>query len=501
MSGRLITTAAAAAVLVAGAAAPHATAARPATIPALREWRAAPGAFVLRDSARIVVPAGGPLAEARLLGADLGRRHPVLAGVAAQPGDIELALGAPDRKLGREGYRLEVGPVLRIQARTAAGAFYGTRSVVQLLRRKRSIPAGTARDWPRYPERGLMLDNGRRYFSPRWLRARIRELAYLKLNQLHLHFSDDQGFRIASRSHPEIVSDAHLTKRQVRSLVAYAQARHIRVIPEIDMPGHMAAALAAHPRLQLANPGKRERTRLDVTLPAARRFARDLILEYIDLFPGRYWHGGADEYLLPDDYALYPQLERYARAHFGPRANGADAYLGFINWMDRLVRLRGRTLRVWNDGLSDGRAVRLRRDVVVDWWAGHTGPGPRTLLAQGHRILNAGWWPTYYVVGALGGLHASMRIAYETWAVNRFHGLAFGLEPPGTPPVVLPRGSRRNLGSELHVWNDDPDGETDAQTARGIAPRLRVLAQKTWDSPRRRGATAASSAWANRLRP
>ena len=115
--------------------------------------------------------------------------------------------------------------MLRIEARTAAGAFYGTRSVVQLLRRKRSIPAGTARDWPRYPERGLMLDNGRRYFSPRWLRARIRELAYLKLNQLHLHFSDDQGFRIASRSHPEIVSDPHLTKRQVRSLVALRAAR------------------------------------------------------------------------------------------------------------------------------------------------------------------------------------------------------------------------------------------------------------------------------------
>jgi hexosaminidase len=483
------------AVVLSLLAAAPASAARPATIPALRDWKDAPGAFVLRDSARIVVPAGGPLAEARLLAADLRRRLPVVAGVAPVPGDIEVALGAGDRKLGREGYRLEVGPVLRIRARTAAGAFYGTRSVVQLLSRRDRVPAGTARDWPRYPERGLMLDNGRRYFRPAWLRARIRELAALKLNQLHLHFSDDQGFRIASRSHPEIVSDPHLTKAQVRSLIAYARARHIRVIPEIDMPGHMRAALAPHPNLQLAP------TRLDVTKPAARRFARDLILEYIDLFPGRYWHGGADEYLLPADYALYPQLERYAKAHYGPRANGADAYLGFINWMDRLVRSRGRALRVWNDGLADGRAVKLRRDIVVDWWAGHTGPGPRTLIRQGHRILNAGWWPTYYVVGALGGLHASMRIAYEDWAVNRFHGLAFGLEPPGTPPVVLPRGSRFNLGSELHVWNDDPDGETDAQTARGIAPRLRVLAQKTWDSPLLVRRYDAFQRLANRLRP
>jgi hexosaminidase len=466
------------AALISLVSAAPAAATRPATIPALRDWRPATGSYVLRDSARIVVPAGGPLAEARLLAADLPRRLPVVAGSAPLPGDIEIALGAAGRRLGREGYRLEVGPVLRIEARTAAGAFYGTRSVVQLLRRRRSIPAGTARDWPRYPERGLMLDNGRRYFGPRWLRARIRELADLKLNQLHLHFSDDQGFRVASSSHPEIVSDPHLTKREVRSLVSYARARHIRVIPEIDMPGHMGAALARHPHLRLAP------TRLDVTKPAARRFTRELILEYLDLFPGRYWHGGADEYLLPADYALYPRLERYTRAHYGAGANGADAYLGFVNWMDRLVRSRGRTLRVWNDGLADGRAVKLRSDVVVDWWAGHSGPSPRALVARGHRILNAGWWPTYYVVGAVGGLHASMRIAYESWAVNRFHGLAFGLEPPGTPPVVLPRGLRRNLGSELHVWNDDPDGETDSQTARGIAPRLRVLAQKTWDSPR-----------------
>ncbi|MBN1530722.1 MAG: family 20 glycosylhydrolase [Thermoleophilaceae bacterium] len=491
-----------AAVLSVVAAAP-AAAARPQTIPALREWRAAPGSFVLRDSARIVVPAGGPVAEARLLAADLRRRLPVVSGVRAMPGDIEVALGASDRRLGGEGYRLEAGPVLRVRARTAAGAFYGTRTVVQLLSRRNAVPAGTARDWPRYPERGLMLDNGRRYFGPSWLRGRIRELAALKLNQLHLHFSDDQGFRVASGSHPEIVSKAHLSKRQVRGLVAYARARHIRVIPEIDMPGHMRAALARHPNLQLADEsGVRGPSRLDVTKPAARRFARELILEYLDLFPGRYWHGGADEYLNQADYARHPRLERWARARYGPRANGADAYIAFINWMDRLVRSRGRTLRVWNDGLAGGRAVRLRRDVVVDWWAAHAGPGPRTLVRQGHRILNGGWWPTYYVVSPLGAVRPSMRTAYESWAVNRFHGVSLGLEPADAA-VVLPRGSRLNLGSELHVWNDDPDGESDARTARGIAPRLRVLAQKTWDSPpvARRYAGFQRIARAIRLRP
>ena len=262
---------------------PHA---RPPTIPALREWHGGYGAFALRPSSRVV----GTSAEAALLGSEL--RRPVVAGATAGPGDIELVLGSTDRRLGREGYRLDVGDSVRIEARTAAGAFYGTRSVLQLLRRGSKIPAGQARDWPRYPERGLMIDNGRRYFSPAWIKRRIEQLAYLKLNQLHLHFSDNEGFRIESESHPEIVSGRHLTKRQVRGIVEFARRRHVRVIPELDMPGHLRAALARHPELRL--PGSTDA--LDISLPAARRFCRDLILEYLDLFGGRYWHAGADEY-------------------------------------------------------------------------------------------------------------------------------------------------------------------------------------------------------------
>jgi hexosaminidase len=418
--------------------------AKPATIPALREWRAAPGAFELRPSTRVL----GSGAEAALLARELKR--PRAPEGEPRPGDIELSVGSEDRRLGREGYRLDVGASVRIEARTAAGVFYGTRTLLQLLATDGRIRAGAARDWPRYPERGLMIDNGRRYFSPTWIKRRIRELAYLKLNQLHLHFSDNEGFRIESESHPEVVSDPHLTKRQVRDILEFARRRHIRVIPELDMPGHMRAALAEHPELQVE--GRPDE--LDFTKPAARRFARDLILEYLDLFPGPYWHAGADEYTGPGDF------------------------VGFVNWIDELVRARGRTLRIWHDGLDGGR---LRRDVVVEWWADHAGPSPRELLARGHRVLNAGWWPTYYVVSPLGRVRPSMRVAYEDWRVNAFGGLAINAPTPANPPQVV-RG-RGVLGAELHVWNDDPDGETDAQTARGIAPRLRVIAQKTWDTP------------------
>ena len=368
----------------------------------------------------------------------------------ARHGDVVLALGSRDRRLGREGYRLEVGSRVRIEARTRAGLFYGRQTVLQLLRAGHgTIPRGWGRDWPSYPERGLMIDNGRRHYSPAWIKRRIRELAYLKLNQLHLHFSDNQGFRIESDSHPEVMTRPYLTKRQVRDIVAYARARHVRVIPELDMPGHMQAALAAHPELQVA--GRPDE--LDFTKPAARRFARDLILEYLQLFPGRYWHAGADEFAGPGDF------------------------IGFVNWIDRLVRAHGRTLRVWHDGLSQPG---LRRDVIVEWWAEHAGPSPLELLRAGHRILNAGWWPTYYAVGPLGALKPSMQLAYDTWQVNLFGGLAINTPGPASPPQRVP--GRRVLGSELHVWNDDPTAETVDQTARGIAPRLRVIAQKTWGS-------------------
>jgi hexosaminidase len=471
-----------------------ASAERPRTIPALREWHPAPGAFALRRSTRILA-GPGTAPEARLLARDIERLHgrrPGLATGAPRAGDVVLELGSRDRRLGREGYRLESGDVLRVEARRAAGVFYGTRTLLQLLRGRRTVPAGLARDWPRYPERGLMIDAGRRLYPPGWIRREIRELAYLKLNRLHLHFSDNEGFRIGSRSHPEVVSKAHLTKRQVRALVAYARRRHVEVVPELDMPGHLRAVLRAHPELQLRDArGAPRPDKLDVTLPAARRLARDLILEYLPLFPGRWWHAGGDEYLFPVDYDAFPQLGRFARARYGPRANGADAYLGFIDWIDGIVRRRGRTLRVWHDGLADGRAVRLRRGVVVEWWSDHTGPGPRELLRAGHPVLNAGWFPTYYVVGGpLGAVRPSMAVAWRTWRVNRFSGLLVNVPAPSRPPQVVPARHPRLLGSELHVWNDDPSRETIGRTERGILPRLRLLAQRTWDSPARGGYAA-----------
>ena len=188
-----------------------------------------------------------------------------------RPGDVRLGLGARDAALGVEGYRMRIAGAVRIAANRRAGAFYGTRTLLQLLRQDAAVPRGRTRDWPRYPERGLMVDVGRKYFTPEWLRSHIRELAWLKLNYLHLHLSDNQGFRIESERHPEIVSDRHLTKAEVRSLIELAGATTSRWSPRSTCPATWRPHWASTPSSSSTTPpGAASPANLDYTLPEAR---------------------------------------------------------------------------------------------------------------------------------------------------------------------------------------------------------------------------------------
>jgi hexosaminidase len=371
---------------------------------------------------------------------------------------------------------MTVGASIRIQGGDSAGAFYGTRSVLQLLRQSPSIAAGTARDWPTKPERGLMVDQGRKFFTVDWLRRHIKELAYLKLNVFHFHLSDTFDFRLQSSTHPEIVSAQHYTTQQIQELVALGTRYHVAIIPEIDMPGHMNAILAPHPELQLDNQsGQRDPYFLDLSEPGAYTLAQDLIGEYLPLFPARYWHVGADEYV--SNYAAYPQLLAYARGHYGASATAKDTYYGFINWVNDLVRAGGKTLRMWNDGIKPGDGtINPAPNIIVEFWYNY-GLTPQQLLARGHTIANESWDPTYYV---LGGDKPDNAWAYETWQPELFQGGGTITDPA------------RNLGSNVHVWCDNPNAETEDQIAAGIKYTLRVLAQQTWGSAK---PAATYAAW------
>jgi hexosaminidase len=318
-------------------------------------------------------------------------------------------------------------------------------------------------------------------------------MAYLKLNVLHLHLTDDQRWGIESETHPELTSPGALTKRQVRDLIAFAARHHVTVMPEIDMPGHMGSVLAKHPDLELkagfviGPPQTPDTRKLDITNPAALELVKELLDEYLPLFPGPYWDVGGDEYVSPAMYPLYPQLLTDAITRYGPFAGFKDEMLGFFNWVDGIVRAHGKTLRAWHDELGPGSVLHANSDIVVEWWISFSPlseprpPTPQQLLASGHDIVNSGWFPTYYT-GDIGPIQGkpSVSKAYETWQVNQFC-TATAFDTILEACAVVSPDEPGNLGSKINAWNNAELSL--AQISEGLAPRLRVLAQKTWNSP------------------
>ncbi|WP_068505142.1 beta-N-acetylhexosaminidase [Paenibacillus kribbensis] len=474
------------------------TSPRPTTIPALREWTAASGSFQIGSNSRILIRPDDVLglrSDAKTFGENLEAMTGTAARVVVtqadpEPGDVLLELRSMDNEIGDEGYNLTVGAYVKIKANTATGAFYGTRTLLQLLRQYPSVPAGEARDWPRYSERGLMIDIARNYYSYDWLAERVRDMAYLKLNYLHLHFTDDQGWSI--QSDQNLHSSEFLTKKQIRSLVELAESYHITVVPEIDMPGHMGWALRSHPEFQLKDAnGVVFPNKIDYSIPEARQFLFSLAEEYLSLFPGQYWHMGADEFLGEAEFDNFPQLEQYAKQTNGPLATAKDGIHGLINDINALVRAQGKTLRVWNDTLTLGYTVPIDKNVNVDWWTDLNTPIPSTnpmspqeLLLEGYNVQNSSFWPTYDYNDIHTPAPPSIKGMYEIWAVQRFHGFVYFDETASAAPFSdINPAEPRNLGSAVHFWNDGNENDyTETQTAASIFPRLRVMAQKTWES-------------------
>jgi hexosaminidase len=461
----------------------RAVAPTPFTVPALQRWTPAAGAFVFTSSTRVVVSARSAAADdlARDLSSrGLGQRLPVV-GARPRTGDVVLALTRA--RSGSEAYRLVVGRTIRVEASSSAGLYYGTQTVLQLGSQSRRVPAGTAVDRPVHPFRGVMIDAGRKYWSVAWLRNLIRQMAYQKYNVLHLHLSDNQGFRIESTRHPEVVSAQHLTKAQVRALIAYAARLNIEVVPEIDSPGHMQAVLAKHPDLQITtSTGRRDGANLDFVKPAARRLVRELIEEYVPLFPGKRWHIGGDEFVFTSaQWANYPGVGAWAKERYGEQATPEDAFYDYVNWLAALVIRHGKVPHAWSGQLG-GRVVRLDPRVVNEVW--HSAPDFATadqLAAAGHAVVNCMFWPTYYVLSPQWYARPDrpiMKSWYEEWTPARFDN---DVEMP--LPAYLTRTDRLR-GGKLHVWADSPDFLTEEQVAVDLRPRLRVMSQLLWGSPK-----------------
>jgi hexosaminidase len=433
-------------------------------------WRPAAGL-------RVVVNDADLADEGRLLAGELGLTY---AGQKddVRAGDVRLTLN-DDEGADPESYRMTVrGGRVAISGPDDAGVFYGTRTLKQEVRGGGTAPEGVVRDEPAKPVRGFFLDMARKPFTAGWIEDRVRELGDLKYNQLQLHFSDDQGFRIESDSHPEIVSRQHLTKAQVKKIVALAAQRHIRVVPEIDSPGHLGAVLAAHPELQLrSGAGIVARGAIDISEPAAAKIVDDLLKEYAGLFPGADWHLGGDEYralMVSDPGATYPQLAAAARKAYGSGATVADLTTGWLNDRADTVRALGKNPLAWNDGFFRGTSVRAADDIRVAYWTGKEigARPPLEYLSAGREVVNYNDKFLYYVLGQPNQFYypTGQRI-YEEWTPRVVRGTT----------AVPAKYDGQILGGSFAVWCDFPNAQTQDQIAAGIRMPLRATAQKLWD--------------------
>ncbi|MDQ1008836.1 hexosaminidase [Streptomyces sp. V4I23] len=455
----------------------HALSRPPATIPSVREHQAArgPGWSRTADSAVVVAKGSEELAdEGRLIAQEL--KLGFRGTNAARSGDVELALtggGAP------ESYTLATrGGRVRITGPDQAGVFYGTRTLKQAVRSGGAMPEGVVRDRPDRPQRGLNVDIARKHFTAGWIEDRLREMADLKLNQLGLHFSDDQAFRIQSDSHPEIVSDPHLTKAEVRRILALAARLHITVVGEIDSPGHLGAVLRAHPQLQLRNvQGVPRQGAIDISNPGAAKIVDDLLREYTALFGGAWFHVGADEYqalTVSDPAASYPQLATAAREKYGAGAGVQDLAEGWLNDRAAVVRERKKQPKAWNDGFFTGGVVSADKNIEVEYWTGKEigARPPDEYLAEGRKLVNLNDEYLYYVLGEPNQFtYPTGRRIYEEWTP---------LVLRGTQPVPQ-RYSSQILGGRFAVWCDLANSQTQDQVAAGIRRPLQATAQKLWD--------------------
>lgn len=472
---------------------------KPQVIPAVREFRSADGrGWRPSRGARVVVPAGeksNVADEAQRMANDLGLGI-VYGDQEVRPGDIEVKLtgkntdnNVPVKNAADEAYTLKAaGTKLTLTAPTDAGIFYGTRTVKQAVRAAGGLPEGTIEDRPDRPQRGMSLDNARKPFSQNWIEARLREIADLKLNQFQLHFSDDQGFRIQSDTHPEIVSADHLTKAQVRQIIALARTLHISVVPELDSPGHLGAVLAHYPALQLRNvQGRVIPGAIDISNPKSAPLIDSLLKEMSELFTNpkgapAYWHLGGDEYqaLMSSSPATkYPQLAKAARQKYGSRGTIEDLTTGWLNDRQKTVEAKGKNrIEAWNDGFFAGGVVSAPKSRMVDYWTG-TEAGkrdPAEYLHEGRNVLNFNDAFLYYVLGEPNQFtYPTGQRIYQSWTPMVLRG---------TRPVAVPAnmtGPDRIPGARFAIWCDRAQAQTVQQVAAGIRLPLAALAQKTWD--------------------
>lgn len=436
----------------------HPTTPRPTTLPAARSELIAPSS---QTPAQLAAQLRTDIA--RVSGLTLPVRTDVQQ---AAKGDVVLRL-TDDKALGAEGYRLDSASALRIDAASTHGLFYGTRTLLQLLRAApdhRTLPRARSVDVPAQRMRTVMLDAGRKYWRLSSLENLIRRMGDQKLNTLFLHLSDSEGFRLDSPRFPGLADPANsYGRRDIERLKKFAARHHVQLMPGIDVPGHATVlteafgigfgdgpnpCTAAHTHAHLT-PG----WMVDMTSERAIAKSKEIVDEFAGWFDAPLFSIGADE--LPGQLADCPRVKNRLAADPDVSTLG-DLQNRFINTLDEVITRHGKRTAVYN-GSEHMSAPQQKVDpsVVLMTWEG-TGADPSV---PGHDEIAMA--PFYVTPNNYHNLYPNESWMYGRWA-------------PSTAPDML--GSMITNWADYNFWADDEYFEQHTRAPRAI------LADRSWNA-------------------
>ena len=415
--------------------------------------------------------------------------------------DITLTLNLNDSAYGTEGYVLQHNgfSFLSIQANAAKGAFYGVQTLLQLLPQDGEkhdeivFPAVNIQDRPRFTYRGMHLDVGRHFFPVSFVKQYIDLLAMYKFNTFHWHLTEDQGWRIEIKKYPELTrigsvrnktiighqSDDNqnfdtnpvggfYTQDEIREVVNYAASKYITIIPEIEMPGHSLAALAAYPSMGCTGGPYEVSGEWGVfedvycTKEETFTFLEDILTEVIDLFPGTYIHIGGDE-VPKTRWEKCPECQRRMKTE--KLSNEAELQSYFIRRIEKFLVSHNRRLIGWDEILEGGIAP----EATVMSWRGISGGIEAARL--GHDVIMSPNDDCYF--DHYQGDHDT-----EPLAIGGLTKVSevYAYEP--VPDDLGPSHAKHILGAQANVWTEYLSEPEDITYM--VLPRMAALSEVVW---------------------
>ena len=446
---------------------------KPFVIPELREWLGGNGNLTIDANTKIVYKKGDAQMEqiAQQFAADLktmfGYEVQAIAGKAAK-GDISIAI-KKNKKLGAEGYKVTIDDKVTLTASTAQGAFWGTRTLLQILEQNNgaTLPKGTITDWPDYEMRSFMLDCGRKFIPISFLHEYVDFMAYYKMNTFHIHLNDNafkqyfehnwdktpSGFRLESDFFPGLASrDGYYTKAEFIELQKHAEKMGVEIIPEFDVPAHSLAFVHYRPELGSKEYGL---DHLDLFNPATYTFVDSLFMEFLGgdepVFRGPRFHVGTDEYSNRDTAVV-------------------EKFRYFTDHCIREAEKYGKQACVWG-ALTHAKGntpVKVENVLMYEWYNGYA--DPTEMIKLGYDVVSIPDGYTY-IVPAAGYYYdfLNCKHLYEAWTPAQIGNQKFEEKHP------------QIKGGSFAVWNDHAgNGISCKDIHYRVYPAMQTMAVKMW---------------------